>query len=484
MSVAQEADEETRRSGGNYRERITDPSKINVQDFENPWNFYYLFGCDEGVVNDWLQRNGLLPVTLTCETVVNGGKCGGFMTLKPSANLEGGKLFRCRNNRDHRKTLKAYSFFEGSNLKIQDIMVFMKSYLDKCTLLQCSKFSGIAYGSTGVDWGSFMRELFLEHYVRTIKNLKLHGEIEIDESLFGRRVKFHRGNPNKGMKVWIFGLVERRSNQVILYPVADRREVTLIPVIQRHVEPGSTIYSDGWSAYCNLNDLGYRHFTVIHKYAFKKVYRNVETGQLVSVHTNKIEGAWTHAKMHFRKMAGTQITQFEGHLAEIMWRSQAKGNIYSEFFELLKSVYTLEKPAEYQYRFPVFDTWSGGSVQDSVEPSMSDAESMSESEDNDEADRTLISSNQAADLDTTLRDTTITERPSTSNARTASQPAQTGRVRQQEHVCHPQGFVEEKRDGPRTKTTKRKHPFQRRSNPYSRDAFVDPNWSDDDDFQQ
>ena len=136
--------------------------------------------------------------------------------------------------------------------------------------------------------------------------------------------------------MWIFGLVERRTNQVILYPVADRREVTLIPVIQRHVEPGSTIYSDGWSAYCNLNDLGYRHFTVIHKYAFKKVYRNVETGQLVSVHTNKIEGAWTHAKMHFRKMAGTQITQFEGYLAEIMWRSQAKGIIYSEFFELLK----------------------------------------------------------------------------------------------------------------------------------------------------
>ena len=76
---------------------------------------------------------------------------------------------------------------------------------------------------------------------------------------------------------------------------------------------------------------------------------------------------------------------------------------------------------------------------------MSDAESMSESEDNDEADRTLISSNQAADLDTT-----ITERPSTSNARTALQPAQTStrRVRQQDHVCHPQGFVEEKRDGP------------------------------------
>lgn len=39
----------------------------------------------------------------------------------------------------------------------------------------------------------------------------------------------------------------------ILYPVGDRTEDTLLPIIQRHVEGGSTIYSDGWS----LNDIGY-----------------------------------------------------------------------------------------------------------------------------------------------------------------------------------------------------------------------------------
>ena len=130
-------------------------------------------------------------------------------------------------------------------------------------------------------------------------------------------MKFHCGNPNKGMKVWIFGLVEKRSNQVILYPVSDRREVTLVPIIQCHMEAGSTIYSDGWSAYCSLNDYCYRHFTVIHKYSFKKVYKNVEMGEHVSVNTNKIEGAWMHEKMHFRRMARTRITQFDGQLAEI-----------------------------------------------------------------------------------------------------------------------------------------------------------------------
>ena len=100
-----------RRSGGNYRERITDPLKIEVKNFENPWNFFHLFGSNDEIVSEWLQKNGLLPVTLTCESLVNGNKCGGLMTLRSSSNLNSGELFRCRNNRDHRKTSKANSFF-------------------------------------------------------------------------------------------------------------------------------------------------------------------------------------------------------------------------------------------------------------------------------------------------------------------------------------------------------------------------------------
>jgi IS1 family transposase len=103
-------------------------------------------------------------------------------------------------------------------------------------------------------------------------------------------VKYHRGNPNKGLKVWIVGLVDRGTNSVILYPVSDRSEATLLPIIQRHVRPGVTIYNDGWSAYFNLNDAGYRHFTVLHKYALRKEYHNIATEANVSVHTNRIVG--------------------------------------------------------------------------------------------------------------------------------------------------------------------------------------------------
>ena len=41
----------------------------------------------------------------------------------------------------------------------------------------------------------------------------LHGDVEIDESVFGRRIKYHVGNPYPGMTVWILGLVERVFHQ-------------------------------------------------------------------------------------------------------------------------------------------------------------------------------------------------------------------------------------------------------------------------------
>ncbi len=84
-----------------------------------------------------------------------------------------------------------------------------------------------------------------------------------------------RGNRGVGMKVWVFGIVERSSNRLLLFPVESRDAATLTKIIEKHVEKGSTIYSDGWSASGKLNELGYRHFSVIHKYAFSKKFKNV-----------------------------------------------------------------------------------------------------------------------------------------------------------------------------------------------------------------
>lgn len=126
-----------------------------------------------------------------------------------------------------------------------------------------------------MDWGSCVRHLFKDYFRRQIENKVLSGEVEIDASLLERRLKYHRGNPTVGVKVWVLGLVERTTNSRILYPVNDRTEETLLSIIEKHAEKGSTIYNDGWSAYCDLNSRGYKNVTVLHKYTFKKICVNV-----------------------------------------------------------------------------------------------------------------------------------------------------------------------------------------------------------------
>ena len=70
-------------------------------------------------------------------------------------------------------------------------------------------------------------------------------------------------------------------------------------LIKRHVVPGSTVFTDGWPSYNPLTEEGYVHYTVEHKHAFKVVYRNADTGELLEVHTNRIEGSWKHAKVSY-----------------------------------------------------------------------------------------------------------------------------------------------------------------------------------------
>ena len=213
--------------------------------------------------------------------------------------------------------------------------------------------------------------------------MKLRGDVEVDESCFGSRSKYNRGQ-KRGMKVWIVGLVERSSNRIILYPVDNRNAMTLTTIIKRHVEPGSNVYSDGWAGYNDLNMLGFRHFTVVHKYCYKQQYFDTTTGEVLTVHTNRIEGAWKHAKDYFKRMNGSNMKNFESHLANIVMKNHNTGrNRYVGFFDILQSIYNLQGPAVYTYSHPVFDTWSPVDASDSLGDAMSYSIHRFESDEDD-----------------------------------------------------------------------------------------------------
>ena len=118
---------------------------------------------------------------------------------------------------------------------------------------------------------------------------QLSGHIEMDEVYIGGRIRKFKGH-GKGeyMKnnTIIFGMVERGGplrGQV----VADGRRDTLRPIILMNVEKGSTISTDGSSAYRRLQRFGYNHGALDHDENEWK--RGVYC-------TNTIEGFWLHLK--------------------------------------------------------------------------------------------------------------------------------------------------------------------------------------------
>jgi hypothetical protein len=109
--------------------------------------------------------------------------------------------------------------------------------------------------------------------------------VEIDESKFGRR-KYNRGHPIKGQ--WVFGGVERESGRTFFVPVPDRFAETLLAVICDWTVPGTTVISDCWGAYYDLEEHGYPHLTVNHSIGF--------VDPVSGAHTNTIESHWRHLK--------------------------------------------------------------------------------------------------------------------------------------------------------------------------------------------
>ena len=143
--------------------------------------------------------------------------------------------------------------------------------------------------------------------------MNFEGVVEIDCSRFGRKVKYHRRQPCVH-RVWIFGIVESASQNSIPCGQQKHRNFYLIDT-DTCIYPGSGIYLDSWASYMSLNEIGYVHFTVVHKTNFEQRYQNVDIGETVDCNTNRIEGTWNLCKDHFRRINGLNTTLFEQRIA-------------------------------------------------------------------------------------------------------------------------------------------------------------------------
>ena len=132
---------------------------------------------------------------------------------------------------------------------------------------------------------------------------------------------------------WILGIClvsvdvegKRRASEVRLFHVERRDKDTLNRVISAELNPGTSINTDEWGGYVDLNELGldFDHKTVNHSENF--------VDPITGAHTQTLEALWNPLKTKILKnMKGTSSDLLLSHSSEYWVRSLV--NEDREFF--------------------------------------------------------------------------------------------------------------------------------------------------------
>ncbi len=222
--------------------------------------------------------------------------------------IESRKRFQCKNCR-RQFSVRHETIFEDSHVGLDKWM--------------CA-FWMIANCRNGVSSYEIHRDLgvtqksawFMLHRIRLAMQRgsfeKLSGNVEVDETLIGGKARFMHadrrekfGKKKTGKKTGSFGKtvvmgVLERGKEVRAEVVQNSGRKQLDPRVRKHVEAGSTLYTDALPSYESLRD-EYIHKTIDHT----KAYVNGD------IHTNGLDNFWSLLK---RAIKGTYISVEPFHL--------------------------------------------------------------------------------------------------------------------------------------------------------------------------
>lgn len=249
----------------------------------------------------FLQQHHLIHNVLQC-------LCGANMNVAQYGRNQDGVIFRCPDCRKT-KSIRTDSFFAQHNLSISHILQLAFLWIIETPVTSCASLIGVSE-ATAIHFYQLFRDICSAKLLQVQPLLGANGNIvEIDESLM-----FKRKN-NVGHVVqqyWIFGVYDTVLKRGFLQHVNDRSAATLIPIIQRVVAPGATIFSDEWRAYNGLAGLGFNHQTVNHQHHF--------TDPVTGASTNHVESFWSRIKRRLKYVSGSQGEMRWAHLDEAIYR--------------------------------------------------------------------------------------------------------------------------------------------------------------------
>jgi transposase-like protein len=228
--------------------------------------------------------------------------------------LEKARVWKCYAKHPKAKfSLKVGTIFEDSPLGLD------KWFTAMWLIANCK--NGISSYELGRHLGITQKAAWhVNHRIRlAMQNgslAKMSGHVEVDETFIGGKARnMHRvtlakrlaqfATPHTGRnqnigKVAVMGLLDRQSGEVRTTVIPNTKRRALHGEVSKHVEAGSTVYSDALRSYNQLNE-EYVHHLINH--AVEYVRGNI--------HTNGIENFWSLLK---RALKGTYVSVEPFHL--------------------------------------------------------------------------------------------------------------------------------------------------------------------------
>ncbi|XP_034237593.1 uncharacterized protein LOC117643053 [Thrips palmi] len=271
-------------------------------------------------VIEMLEAEGLLLKLNRCS------KCRTQRTLNKNKDYKGGYAFYCKKCKKF-KNVTDGTFFDTTKIEFEDFFVLLwlwASHTSVKVARNLTNFSKV----TIIQYFRYFRDI-CSWKLLTLETQTLGGEgntVQIDESVVAKR-KYIRGKRVK--TTWVLGMIDEQTRQSVILYVEKRDSATMIPEIQRHVKPGTTIWTDCWKAYNGLSRVGYKHETVNHSKNFKS-----PTG----VCTNLIEGHWNKLKKHCRTKNVMNSKFFFEYVDEFMWIEKYGPDAYSKRYNMIQQI--------------------------------------------------------------------------------------------------------------------------------------------------
>ena len=270
-----------------------------------------IFGGTPGIIS-YFRAKGLLAQVMDCTS------CQIPMQEKAPNDVSDGVGWWCPSCKS-RKLLREKSFLLKSRLTLQQWMPLLFFWTDEESVFKAAKHAKVSE-VTSINVYQWLREVCSECLLRDGPPL-LGGPrkvVQVDESCFRHKPKHHRGRAPIS-NIWVFGMVDTSKTPALglLRLVANRQQVTLLPIIQSHTAPGTIIHSDDYSTYRvavgQLPNVA-QHRMVNHSLNF--------VDPTTGVHTQHVESYCNWVKVKIKAMRGVRASKLPEYLDEFMWRER------------------------------------------------------------------------------------------------------------------------------------------------------------------